>query len=49
VLLIEHNIGVVMEVCDRLHVLNGGRTLAVGAVESVRKNPEVIAAYLGSA
>ncbi len=49
VLLIEHNIGVVMEVCDRLHVLNGGRTLAVGAVDSVRKNPEVIAAYLGSA
>jgi branched-chain amino acid transport system ATP-binding protein len=49
VLLIEHNIGVVMEVCHRLHVLSGGRTLAVGPVESVRKNPDVIAAYLGSA
>jgi branched-chain amino acid transport system ATP-binding protein len=49
VLLIEHNIEVVMEVCHRLHVLNGGRTLAVGPVESVRKNPDVIAAYLGSA
>jgi len=49
VLLIEHNIGLVMEVCHHLHVLDGGRTLAVGDVESVRRNPEVIAAYLGHA
>ncbi|RBP11360.1 amino acid/amide ABC transporter ATP-binding protein 1 (HAAT family) [Roseiarcus fermentans] len=49
VLLIEHNIGLVMEVCNRLHVLNGGRTLADGPVETVRNNPDVIAAYLGGA
>ena len=48
VLLIEHNMSVMMQVCGRLHVLNGGRTLAVGPADSVRRNPEVIAAYLGT-
>jgi branched-chain amino acid transport system ATP-binding protein len=49
VLLIEHNISVVTAVCRDLHVLNNGRTLAIGPVEVVRKNPEVIDAYFGSA
>ncbi len=49
VLLIEHNMSVVMTVCQRLHVLDNGRTLATGPLEQVRRNPEVIAAYLGAA
>ena len=48
VLLIEHNMPVVMSVCERLHVLRGGRTLAFGPREEVRRNPEVIESYLGS-
>jgi branched-chain amino acid transport system ATP-binding protein len=48
VLLIEHNISVVMAVCRVLHVLNNGRTLAFGPTEQVRRDPEVIAAYLGA-
>jgi len=48
VLLIEHNMPVVMSVCERLHVLRGGRTLASGPREEVRRNPEVIESYLGS-
>lgn len=47
VLLIEHNMPVVMKVCERLHVLRGGRTLAVGNRDDVRNNSEVIESYLG--
>jgi branched-chain amino acid transport system ATP-binding protein len=49
VLLIEHNMSVVMTVCQGLHVLDNGRTLATGPIERVRRDPEVIAAYLGAA
>ena len=49
VMLIEHNMSVVMTVCQGLHVLNNGRTLATGPIERVRRDPEVIAAYLGAA
>jgi branched-chain amino acid transport system ATP-binding protein len=49
VLLIEHNMNVVTELCSELHVLNGGRTLAVGPAEAVMRNPDVVAAYLGAA
>ena len=48
VLLIEHNMAVVMEICDRVHVLDGGRTLAQGSPTEVRKDPAVISAYLGA-
>lgn len=48
VLLIEHNMPVVMAVCERLHVLRGGRTLPSGPREEVRRNPDVIKSYLGS-
>jgi branched-chain amino acid transport system ATP-binding protein len=48
VLLIEHNMSVVMTACQALHVLNNGRTLATGPLERVRRDPEVIAAYLGA-
>jgi branched-chain amino acid transport system ATP-binding protein len=49
VLLIEHNVSVVIAVCSNIHVLDNGRTLATGAIDAVRKDPAVIAAYLGTA
>jgi branched-chain amino acid transport system ATP-binding protein len=48
-LIIDHDIPLIMQLCHRLHVLASGRTIAEGDVSSVRRSPEVIAAYLGSA
>jgi branched-chain amino acid transport system ATP-binding protein len=48
VVLVEHHMDVVMSVCDRLYVLNFGEVIASGDVESVRRNPDVVAAYLGT-
>jgi branched-chain amino acid transport system ATP-binding protein len=47
VLLVEHDMRVVMSVCDRVVVLNFGRLIAQGAPSEVQANPEVVAAYLG--
>ncbi|MEK6779799.1 MAG: ABC transporter ATP-binding protein, partial [Candidatus Deferrimicrobiota bacterium] len=47
VLLIEHDMSLVMSVCDRLVVLNFGRKIAEGTPGEVRNNPEVVEAYLG--
>lgn len=47
VLLIDHNMALIMDVCDRIHVLDQGRTLAEGAPTEVRANLDVAAAYLG--
>ena len=47
VLLIDHNMALIMEVCDRLLVLDQGRTLAEGTPDEVRENLDVVAAYLG--
>jgi branched-chain amino acid transport system ATP-binding protein len=47
VLLIDHNMALVMAVCDRVHVLDQGRTLAEGAPAEIRANLDVAAAYLG--
>ncbi|MDP3899094.1 MAG: ABC transporter ATP-binding protein [Mesorhizobium sp.] len=48
VLLIEHNMPVVMELADRITVLNFGKVLAEGTPDEIRRNAEVQAAYLGS-
>jgi branched-chain amino acid transport system ATP-binding protein len=46
-LMIEHDVKLVMNICDRLTVLDYGKTLACGTPESVRRDPLVIAAWLG--
>ncbi|MCL2632366.1 MAG: ABC transporter ATP-binding protein [Coriobacteriia bacterium] len=48
ILVVDHDMRLMMQLCDRLHVLNYGRTIAAGVPEEVRANPEVIKAYLGS-
>jgi branched-chain amino acid transport system ATP-binding protein len=47
VLLVEHHMNLVMGVSDRVHVLNFGRRIASGPPDEVRRNPDVIEAYLG--
>jgi ABC-type branched-subunit amino acid transport system ATPase component len=49
VLVIEHHMGLIMEVCERIAVMNFGRKIAEGTPESIRANPQVIDAYLGGA
>ena len=48
VLLIEHNVALIMEVCDRVQVLDRGRTLATGTPAEIRANFDVATAYLGA-
>src|SRR5262245_42296666 len=47
VLLIDHNMALIMDVCDRIQVLDQGRMLASGTPAEIRENLDVAAAYLG--
>jgi branched-chain amino acid transport system ATP-binding protein len=49
VLIIDHNMALIMEVCDRLSVLDGGRMIAEGTPDEIRRNADVATAYLGGA
>ncbi|HET6183044.1 MAG TPA: ABC transporter ATP-binding protein [Acetobacteraceae bacterium] len=48
ILMVEHNLSVVQGLCDRITVLTRGKVLAEGDYATVSRNPEVIAAYLGT-
>jgi branched-chain amino acid transport system ATP-binding protein len=49
VVLVEHDMGLVMSVCDQVYVLDLGKVIAVGPPDLVRNDETVLAAYLGDA
>ena len=49
ILVIEHNVPLVLDLCDHVYVLNAGRLLADGPPAELAKNPEILSAYLGEA
>jgi branched-chain amino acid transport system ATP-binding protein len=48
-LLIDHDMGLVLGICDQIFVLEFGKLIAAGAPDEVRRDPSVVSAYLGSA
>jgi branched-chain amino acid transport system ATP-binding protein len=46
--MVEHNLGVVADLCDTITVLARGEILAEGDYASVSRNPEVVSAYMGT-
>ncbi|MEZ5166729.1 MAG: ABC transporter ATP-binding protein [Acidimicrobiales bacterium] len=47
ILLVDHDMGLVLEVCDTIHVLDFGAVIASGPPAEIRRDPAVVAAYLG--
>ena len=47
VVVVDHDLRLIMKLCDRIQVLDQGRTIAVGAPEAIAADPAVIEAYLG--
>jgi branched-chain amino acid transport system ATP-binding protein len=47
IVIVEHDMQVVMDIADRIYVLNWGNVIAEGSPEKIKKNPDVIQAYLG--
>ena len=47
ILVVEHNMALIFALCDRIHVLGSGRTLAVGSPKEISANTKVREAYLG--
>ena len=43
----EHHLPLVMATCDRVHVMDSGRLLTTGTPAEIRRNPDVVTAYLG--
>jgi branched-chain amino acid transport system ATP-binding protein len=49
ILIVDHDMRLIMRLCDRVHVLNYGKSIGEGPPDQVRKNAAVVQAYLGSA
>ncbi len=49
VLIVDHDLRLIMRLCERIHVLAEGKTICEGTAEEVRRDPAVIQAYLGTA
>jgi ABC-type branched-subunit amino acid transport system ATPase component len=48
ILVVEHNMALIFALCDRIHVLSSGRTIAVGSPDEISANGKVREAYLGA-